>query len=257
MVAAGRASIPRAAEVTIDPVVLAVTLGVSLLVGVLFGFAPHDDLKAAGGRAAGSVTSNRFRSALVASELALVLMLLIGTGLMIRAFWKLGEVHPGFEAQGLLTLRVNLPQATYPKPEQVDQFWQAIQQKINALPGVRSASLTNGLPPERPINANDTYIEGRGLDARDGAGGALTTVINQTMARVYYANQSPIGRRINPEGGPDKPETYRTIVGVVEDLKNAGLDQPAGSEAFSPPISETSRGARFISWCEASGIRGR
>jgi len=165
--------------------------------------------------------------------------------------------------------RVNLPQATYAKPEQVDQFWRAIQQKVNSLPGVQSASLASGLPPERPINANDTYIEGfaavpngpghnidywqivgdryfetmgirviegRGLDARDGAGVALTAVINRTMARVYYGDQSPIGRRINPEGGPNRPETYRTIVGVAEDVKNAALDKPAGTEVFFPGL---------------------
>src|SRR5262249_55903351 len=79
-------------------------------------------------------------------------------------------------------------------------------------------------------------VEGRGLDARDGNGGALTVVINQTMARVYYGNQSPIGRRINPEAccNGQQPELARTIVGVVEDVKNAGLDKPAGSEAFFP-----------------------
>jgi len=284
MVAAGKASIPRAAEVAIDPTVLAVTLGVSLLTALFFGLAPlaqiatgnlNDALKAAGGRTAGSVTSSRFRSTLVSGELALALILLIGTGLMIRAFRKLSDVHTGFRAEGLLTMRVNLPQATYPKPEQVDQFWRALQEKVNALPGVQSASLTNGLPPERPINANDTYIEGftavpngpghnldywqvvgdryfetmgihviegRGLDARDGPGGALTAVINQTMARVYYGNQSPIGRRINPEGGPKRPETYRTIVGVVEDVKNAALDKPAGTEVFFPALQSTFTG---------------
>ncbi len=276
MVAAGKASIPRAAEVTINPAVLGLTLALSVLTALFFGLAPlaqiaagtlHDALKAAGGRASGSVASNRFRSALVASELALALILLIGTGLMIHAFWKLSEVHPGYRPEGLLTLRLNLPQATYPKPEQVVAFWSAIQQKINSLAGVQSATITGGLPPERPINANDTYvegfqavpnwpghnidywqivgdryfetmgariIEGRGLDARDASGAPLTAVINQTMARVYYGNQSPIGRRINPEGGPNQPETYRTIVGVVEDVKNAGLDKPAGSEAFFP-----------------------
>ncbi|HMD50046.1 MAG TPA: ABC transporter permease, partial [Bryobacteraceae bacterium] len=169
MIAAGKASIPRAAEVSVDPTVLGVTFGVSVLTALFFGLAPlaqlaagnlHDALKAASGRTAGSVTSSRFRSTLVAGELALALILLIGTGLMIRAFWKLGEVHTGFRAEGLLTMRVNLPQATYPKPEQVDQFWRSLQQKINVLPGVQSASLTNGLPPERPINANDTFIEG-------------------------------------------------------------------------------------------------
>jgi putative ABC transport system permease protein len=278
MIAAGKASIPRASEVTIDPTVLAVTFGVSLLTALLFGFAPiaqiasgtlHDGLKAAGGRSAGSVASNRFRSILVVSELALALILLIGTGLMIRAFWRLSEVHPGFRAGGLVTMRVNLPQATYTTDGQVDQFWRGLEQRLNSLAGVQSASLTNGLPPERPINANDTYIEGftpvpngpghnidywqivggryfetlgirviegRGLDDRDGPGAPLTAVINQTMARVYYGNQSPIGRRINPEGGPNKPETYRTIVGVVEDVKNAGLDKAAGTEAFFPAL---------------------
>lgn len=278
MTAAAKTSLPRAAEVAIDHTVLAVTFGLSLLTALVFGLAPlaqtavgtlHDTLKATGGRTAGSVTSNRFRAVLVASELALTLMLLIGTGLMIRAFWKLTEVNPGFRPDGLLTLRLNLPQATYTTPEQVNGFWRALEQKINSVPGVASASITNGLPPERPINANDTYIEGftevangprhnidywqivgdryfetmgirviegRGLDERDTAGGALTAVINQTMARVYYGNQSPIGRRINPEGGPRQPETYRTIVGVVEDVKNAALDKPAGTEAFFPGL---------------------
>ncbi len=116
MIAAGKDSIPRSAEVSIDPTVLLVTLGVSLLTALFFGLAPlaqiavgslHDALKS-GARAAGSVASNRFRSTLVASELALALVLLIGTGLMIRAFWKLSEVNPGFRPEGLLTLRVNL-----------------------------------------------------------------------------------------------------------------------------------------------------
>src|SRR5262249_56257693 len=91
----------------------------------------HDALKAAAGRASASVSSNRFRSALVSSELALALILLIGTGLMIQAFWKLSEVHPGYRPDGLLTGRVNLPATTYPKSEQVDQFWAIFQQKLN------------------------------------------------------------------------------------------------------------------------------
>ena len=299
MVAAGKASIPRAAEISIDPTVLVVTFAVSLLTAVLFGFAPllqiaggtlYDILKAAGGRTAGSVASNRFRSTLVASELALALMLLIGTGLMIRAFWKLSEVNPGFRAGGLLTLRLNLPSATYPRPQNVDQFWQTLQQKMSSLPGVQSATLTSGLPPERPINANDTYIEGfnavpngpghnidywqivgdhyfetmgihviegRALDERDSAGAPLTAVINQTMARVYYGNQSPIGRRINPEGGPKQADTYRTIVGVVEDVKNAGLDKPAGTEAFFPAMQRDFAGRTIYVIAKTTGEPSR
>jgi predicted permease len=272
MVAAGKASIPRAAEVTIDPTVLAVTLGVSLLTALLFGLAPlaqiatgtlHDALKAAGGRTAGSVASNQFRGALVASELALALILLIGTGLMIKAFWKLSEVHAGFRSEGLLTLRVNLPATVYPDNASVLRFWKTAVPKVATIPGVDSATAMQGLPPERPINANDTQIEnftpvpngpghnidywqvtgnrffetmgtrlieGRLLDARDTETSAPSVVINQTMARTYYGSDSPIGRRIRP--GFQDP--WRTIVGVVEDVKNAGLDKPAGSEIFLP-----------------------
>jgi putative ABC transport system permease protein len=273
MVAAGRASIPRASEVSIDPAVLAVTIGVSLLTALFFGLAPaaqiaggtlHDALKATGGRGtAGSVASNRFRSALVSSELALALILLIGTGLMIRAFWKLSEVHPGFRPEGILTVRVNLPSATYPQAANQTRFWEAVQEKIGAIPGVVSATAMSGLPPERQIDANDTEIEkfmpvpggpgnnidywqntgdrffetmgirlldGRLFDARDGEGAAATVIVNQTMARTYYGNESPIGRRIRP--GFQDP--WRTIIGVVEDVKNAGLDKPAGTEIFLP-----------------------
>jgi putative ABC transport system permease protein len=273
MVAAGKASIPRASEVSIDPTVLAVTIAVSLLTALFFGLAPlaqiaggtlHDALKAAAGRGtAGSVASNRFRSALVSSELALALVLLIGTGLMIRAFWKLSEVHPGFRPGGILTVRVNLPAATYPQTANQTRFWQAIQEKIGAIPGVISATAMGGLPPERSINATNTEIEkfvpvpggpgnnidyyqiagdhffetmgirlleGRLFDARDVDGAPPAIIVNQTMARTYYGNESAIGHRIRP--GFQDP--WRTIVGVVEDVKNAALDKPAGTEIFLP-----------------------
>jgi putative ABC transport system permease protein len=285
MVAAGKASIPRASEVSIDPTVLAVTIAVSLLTALFFGLAPlaqiaggtlHDALKAAAGRgSAGSVAANRFRSALVSSELALALILLIGTGLMIRAFWKLSEVHPGFRPEGLLTLRVNLPATVYPQPANQSRFWDAVQEKIGRIPGVMSATAMNGLPPERPINANDTEIEnftpvpggpghnidywqvvgdrffetmgtrlleGRFFDARDVDGAPATIIINHTMAVTYYGNESPIGRRVRP--GFQDP--WRTIVGVVEDVKNAGLDKPAGTELFLPERQGSSRSQVYL-----------
>ena len=286
MIAAGAASIPRAAEVDIDPTVLGVTLAVSLLTALFFGLAPlaqiaagtlHETLKAAAGRATASITSNRFRDVLVASELALALMLLIGTGLMIRAFWKLSEVNPGFRPEGLLTVRVNLPNATYPQAANQTRFWSEVQEKATAIPGVTSATAMNGLPPERPINANDTFIEGftpvpggpghnidywqvagdrffetmgvrllegRLFDGRDVDGAAPSIIINQTMARVYYGNESPLGRRVQPNIGPNSP--FRTIVGVVEDVKNAGLDKPAGTELFLPERQNNTRPAIYL-----------
>ncbi|MBZ5605730.1 MAG: ABC transporter permease [Acidobacteriia bacterium] len=272
VVAAAEASIPRASEISIDPTVLVVTLGVSILTALFFGLAPlaqivsgtlHDALKAAGSRTAGSQAANRFRSTLVASELALALILLIGTGLMIRAFWKLSEVSTGFDPGNLLTMQVNLPNTVYPQNANITRFWQSVEERVSRLPGVKSATMMSGLPPERFINANDTQIEiftpvpngpghnidywqntgdnffetmgmrlveGRFFDARDADGATPTVIINQSMARTYYGNDSPIGRRVRP--GFQDP--WRVIVGVVADVKNAGLDVPAGTELFFP-----------------------
>jgi predicted permease len=284
IVAAGKASIPRANEVSIDPTVLAVTLGVCVVTALFFGLAPlaqiaagtlHDALKATGGRTAGSITANRFRSTLVAGELALALILLIGTGLMIRAFWKLADVNPGFQPENVLTVRIALPQATYPQPANVNRFWQMLQAKAASIPGVVSATAMNGLPPQRQINANDTQIEGfnpvpggpghnidywqvvgdhffetmgtrlvegRYFDARDVDGATPTIIINRTMARTYYGNDSPLGRRVRP--GFQDP--WRVIVGVVEDVKNAGLDLPAGTELFMPERQNNARNTIYL-----------
>jgi putative ABC transport system permease protein len=265
-------SIPRANEIGIDGPVLAFTLAVSLLTGIAFGLAPlaqiilgnvHDTLKAAASRTTASVASNRFRSALVVVELALALVLLIGTGLMIRAFWKLQEVDVGFRPERLLTLRVALPQAVYPENTRVLQFWTNVQQRMAALPGVESATIMTGLPPMRQLMANDTQIEGwvrreggpiqnidywqltgpryfetmgirliegRYFDDRDGENAPLTVIVNQTTARTYWPSQSALGHRVKPAFRGD----WRTVVGVVEDARNAGIDKPIGTELYIP-----------------------
>jgi putative ABC transport system permease protein len=269
---ANAASIPRSNEISVDTTVLLFALAVSLLTGIAFGLAPlaeiitanlHDTLKAAGSRATASVASGRFRHALVVTELAMALVLLIGTGLMIRAFWRLQEVHPGFRPDHLLTMRVALPQPLYPKSEDAIQFWSSVQQRMAALPGVTSATVMTGLPPARQLNANDTQIEGwvprkggpiqnidywqrvglnyfetmeirliegRLFDERDGTDAPLTVIVNQTTARTYWPGQSAIGRRVKP----DFRGEWRTVVGVVEDVKNAGLDKPTGTELYIP-----------------------
>ncbi|HLK21168.1 MAG TPA: ABC transporter permease, partial [Bryobacteraceae bacterium] len=138
------ANIPRSNEIGVDYTVLFFTLVVSLLTGVAFGLAPlaqiiasnlHDTLKAAASRTTASVASGRFRHALVVTELALALVLLIGTGLMIRAFWKLQEVHPGFQPDHLLTMRVALPAPTYGNGDSALDFWNRVQQRMSLLPG--------------------------------------------------------------------------------------------------------------------------
>jgi putative ABC transport system permease protein len=266
------ANIPRSEEIGVNTIVLLATLAISLLTGIAFGLAPlvqiiasnlQLTLKAAAARTTASVASSRFRRALVITELALALVLLIGTGLMIRAFWKLQEVHPGFQPDHLLTMRVALPQSVYPRAENVIQFWTGVQQRMAGMPGVESASVMTGLPPARQLNANDTQIEGwvprkggpiqnidywqrtgpryfetmgirliegRFFDDRDGDGAPLSVIVNQTTARTYWPGQSAVGHRVKP----DSQGEWRTVVGVVEDVKNSGLDKPAGTELYIP-----------------------
>ncbi|MEO8370860.1 MAG: ABC transporter permease [Candidatus Solibacter sp.] len=270
LVATNAGSIPRVGEIGIDWQVLLFTLGISIATGVAFGLAPvihmrtsklHDTLKATVGRATGAVAANRFRAVLVTSELALALILLIGSGLMVKAFWKLQEVDAGFNPNHLLTMRLALPSVTYRDPAAVNAFYGALGQKLNALPGVVSAAIASGLPPERPINANDTMIEGfvpvpngpiqnidywnsvsgkyfetigahllegRFLNDSDGATAPMAVVVNHTMARTYWPRESALGHRVRT--GNNSP--WRTVVGVVGDVKNAALDRPAGTELY-------------------------
>ena len=169
LVSTNAGSIPRAAEIGIDWQVLLFTLAVSLLTGIVFGLAPivhtrpgtlHETLKSAMGRATGAVAANRFRAVLVTGELALALVLLIGSGLMVKAFWKLQEVQSGIEPDHVLTLRLSLPNTAYRDSAAVAGFYQSLSARLNGLPGVVAAASVSGLPPARPINANDTDIEG-------------------------------------------------------------------------------------------------
>jgi len=284
LVATNAGSIPRVAEIGIDWQVLLFTLAISVATGVAFGLAPvihmrtatlHDTLKATVGRATGAVAANRFRALLVTSELALALVLLIGSGLMVKAFWKLQEVDAGMNPNHLLTMRLSLPSVTYRDPASVNAFYSGLAARLNTLPGVVSAAIASGLPPARPINANDTMIEGfvpvpngpiqnidywnsvsgkyfetigahllegRFLNEADGASAPLAVVVNQTMAKTYWPRESALGHRVR-YSGPNNPP-WRTIVGVVADVKNAALDRPAGTELYFP----FPQAPRTLSW---------
>jgi putative ABC transport system permease protein len=265
-------AIPRAAEIGVDTRVLLFTVGAALFTGVLFGLAPivplalqnlHDSLKDTVGSATGTAAAQGFRRALVAGELALALVLLIACGLMIRGFWKLQQVHTGLNAENVITMSVALPQTSYPKNEMVDGFWSRLEERVTHLPGVQSAALASGLPPLRPPNMNDTHIEGfvrkdggpienidyyqivskgyfqamgirlidgRFFDERDVTGAPDVIIINQTLAHTFYGTQNPIGRRIQP--GMSGP--FCTVVGLVDDVRNAGVDRPTGTELYLP-----------------------
>jgi putative ABC transport system permease protein len=280
ILAFNQGSIPRAAEVAVDWRVLLFTLAASLLTGILFGLAPlaqfagdlPTSLKSATGRTTATAGAHWLRRAMVVSELALALVLLVGAGLMVRTFWKLQQVNIGLDPARILTMRLAVPQTQAPEPAAVRQLWDRLVERIRLVPGIEAVSLATGLPPIRPLNADDTdiegyvkkpggpdqnvsfyqgvapgyfemmrvpVVEGRAFDARDGTGAPEVVVINQTMARAFYGNDSPIGRRIRRGGnGP-----WRTIVGIAADVKNAGVDKPTGTEVYFP-------------YTQADGVRG-
>lgn len=283
ILAFNQGSIPRAIEIGIDWRVLVFTIGASLLTGIFFGLAPlaqftgdtQEALKTATGRSTSTSSAHLLRRVMVVSELALALILLVGTGLMVRTFWKLQQVHIGLDPTRIVTMRLSLPQGQYAEAPAVRQLWTRLLERVRTTPGVESASTVSGLPPLRPINANDIKVEGyvkspggpdenvdyfqvvapgyfemmhipvmegRAFDGRDGADSPPVVVINRTMAQAFYGNQSPIGRRIR-SGGNNDP--MRTIVGVVADVKNGGIDKPTGTELYFP-YTQADNGARSL-----------
>jgi putative ABC transport system permease protein len=266
-------AVPRAAEVSLDWRMLLFTAAVSIATGIFFGLAPlaqvlgrtlHDSLKSGVGRATASVQSHHLRRVMVIAEVALALVLLIGSGLMVRAFWRLQAVNIGLDSSNILTMRVSLPQALYQQQADLQRFWSTIQDRMRNLPGVTSVTIMSGLPPNRPLNANDTQIEnfvprpggpiqnidyymaagdayfetmkvplieGRFFDQRDGDTAQKVVIVNHTMARTFWPGESALGRRVRTGGSQ---ADWLTIVGVVGDVKNAGIDKPAGTELYFP-----------------------
>ena len=263
-------SVPRTEEITVGLPVLGFTIAVAIIAVFLFGLAPLAQvsernlanwIRGAGQRAirGGGQT---LRKSLVVTEIALAVILVIGSGLMIRAFWKLQQVNTGFDPKGVVSFSLNLPASKYKAPERL-QFMNALEQKLSTVPGVASVSMASGLPPLRQIDANDTEIEGyqptpdgpaqnvdywnpvgtdyfktmkirllegRTFEPRDDNPDAMkVVVINQALAKRFWTG-SPIGRRVNP--GFLDPKVWFTIVGIVEDTKNAGMDKPAGPELY-------------------------
>jgi predicted permease len=274
IVALNAASIPRVDAIGVDARTVAYTLGISLLTGLLFGLAPalhvrgaafFSSLKEGGARSTAGRVSQWFRRALVVVEVTLATLLVIGAGLLLKSFWKLQQVQPGFESGGVLTFRVALPDATYPEDTKVVAFWRDLTARLGALPGVEGAAAMTGLPPKRDVNANDTefeglpappegpiqnvdywqfvtrdyfrtlkvsLVEGRFFEPTDAAGSPGVVIVNQTLAKIFWPNQSAIGRRLRAPGPDDAPLPWLTVIGVVADLKNGGLDQKTGTELY-------------------------
>ena len=265
-------NIRRVADIRLDASVLGFTVAVSLGTAVIFGLAPafqstsgdlQEGLKE-GGRT--SVTGFRrlsLRNILVASEIALALMLLIGAGLTIRSFVQLQKVNPGFRTERLLTMPVNLPGARYPKDDQRVLFFKNLLDRIRSLPGVEAASGVTCLPliggcwdsiyliEGRPIPRREDLLnadfntaqpgyfhtmgipilKGRDFDERDLMDREPVLIINESFARQNWPNEDPLGKRVKQDW-PEGTGAWMTVIGVVGDVKRRGLDVPFKAEGY-------------------------
>jgi putative ABC transport system permease protein len=256
--------------------VLAFTLGISLLSGLLFGLAPawhvsrpdlNDALKE-GGRQTSS-GSHRLRSLLVVSEIALSLVLLVGAGLMFRSFLALLKTSPGFNPEGVLTMNLNLPFAKYREDAQRATFYSDLVQRVKSLPGVQSAAAVNyvplggsnssdaflieGVPEPSPGQENDgryrvctpdyfqtmgiSILKGRGFTDQDKSGSLPVIIVNETLAQRYWPNGDSLGKRIKFYGPLDRAP-WMEIVGIVQDVKHE-LNLPVTPEYYLPHAQDS------------------
>ncbi|MBV9924270.1 MAG: ABC transporter permease [Acidobacteria bacterium] len=271
------AGVQRAGEVTLDWRVLAFTLGLSVLTGILFGLAPAlqasktdfvESLKE-GGRSGQGLARSRLRSGLVVGEVALTLVLLVGAGLLLKSFSRLLAVDPGLDARNVLTLDVALPSAKYNEPQRITAFYERLVQEAAAVPGVQAAGVVSVLPLAGDDTSNFVQIEGRAplppgqamragrrnvsadyfrtlgipvkrgraLAASDADGAQPVLVINESLARSFFPDEDPVGKRVRT--GDKSP--WVEIVGVVGDVRHRGLDVDARPEMFFPHTQTPSR----------------
>ncbi|HWS54266.1 MAG TPA: ABC transporter permease [Pyrinomonadaceae bacterium] len=253
--------------------VLGFTLLVALLTGVVFGLAPaleatrHDTnetLKEGGRGGTSGRRRARLRGGFVVTEVALALVLLVGAGLMLKSFARLQSVSPGFEPEGVLTMRVVLPGSKYNEPQKVTAFFRQAVERLRSLPGVESAAAVSFLPltgpaaatrfnitgrPEPPPEQNPVtdvrvtdenffrvmripLLRGRTYDEREAMEARRVVVVNEALARKYFPGEDPIGQRILVRMRPDQEPTE--IVGVVGDVKHKGLDAEANPTVYWP-----------------------
>ena len=281
LLAVNTAGLPRVGEageiVTMDWRVLIFTMGLSVATGVLFGLIPalhassadlHGTLKESSSRAGTGFRQNRTRSILVVSEVALALVLLIGSALLVRTFVALRSVDPGYDASGVLTMRMSMSGERYLKSDAVDQAVRIGVEKIQAIPGVERASATCCVPLEggyglgfviagRPLadqpyhgggawnTVSPGYFEvfripvrrGRTFTTRDTAAAPPVVVINEAMARQYWPKGDPLSDRlIIGRGGMREfaSEPERQIVGVVADSRDGSLNDEPGPKMWIP-----------------------
>ena len=258
----------------VDARVLLFTLAISLATGILFGIIPASrvsqfhlalSLKQGGGQSGVGSGGHRLRDALVICEVALAIVLLAGAALLIRSLQNLYHLDPGFRADHVLTMRTSLPRPKYEAFARRTAFFDQVLAQVESLPGVVAAGYTTWVPltneggatsitiegkpepapgnlliPNVRIISGDymlalrmKLIEGRQFEQGDAAGKLPVALINQTLARNYWTGENPIGKRFK-RGTYKENSPWITVVGIVGDVHQAGLDRPARAEMYLP-----------------------
>ena len=271
----GSKTVPRIGEASLDMTVLLVTLGVSIATGVLFGLIPAlasgkpeltEALKEGGRGSTSGVRRNRIRNALVISEVALALVLLVSAGLLIKSFVRIQNVNPGFNPRGIVTMELSLPVAKYARGKPVIDFYAEVERRIKALPGVQHVALTSILPLSGTNSDSSFHIEGRNekqtgihpdeeirvvtsdyfrvletplikgrfFSEADTADAPGVLIINQAMAKKYWPGEEALGKRINFNDSDPAKIKWLTVAGVVADIHHRGLDAEAKPEYYIP-----------------------
>ncbi len=269
----------RLTMMTLDVTALCFTFALSMLASFLFGLIPalqlsKVDLNEAlkeGGRAA--VARNRIRPALVITEIALAMVVLVGGGLMIKTFWRLAHVNPGYEPEGVLTAQVDPSSARYKESGQVIGFHQELLGRVAAIPGASYAGMINSLnasfsfsidehpplPPEQRQSAQINQVSadyfkamgiplraGRFFTDRDGAGSQPVVIIDETFAQRYFPGDDPIGKHITGEFSRGAGNSSRQIVGVVGGAKYWTLSQEPFPHMYFSYLQENWRSMSLV-----------
>jgi len=271
------ADLPHVEEVSINGWVLLFTLSLTVLTGMIFGLAPAlqssktnltSSLKE-GGRSVAGGAGRRLRNAIVVGEIALSLVLLIGAGLVMRSFWHLLKVDPGFDPHHILTMDLSLPESKYPEGPTRVNFYHQLLEKVRALPGVESAAAISHLPLSQTYLSGTMTFEGVAANAerdnlasfevdrrvatpdylkvmktpllagrfftpQDGSGRSRVVIIDETLARRLWPNANPIGRRVTWGRFPEKPEVWFEIIGVVKHIRHHRLDADVREQVYFP-----------------------
>ena len=277
-------SLPRTSEVAVDSLALLFTFGVAMATGVLFGLAPamHTRakglaaaLKEGGAKGATGAARHHIRRGLVVIEVALAVMLVIGAALLGRTVSNLTNVDAGFDRSRLVTFSITLPPASYPRPALRGQLYQQLLGKLRAVPGVQGATAMSGLPPDRPLNANDTdidnytapkegpyenvdyyqnvmsnyfetmgipIVQGRGFEPADAASEGRVAVVNEKLVNRFWKGLNPIGQRLRPgSSNSDRPVVHRRSASPRTSSRAVWIGKPARSSTCSSTSSPRCR----------------